>query len=156
LPFYDAWQLDLKTGVYRVATPEGESIDLSTAKQVTHKGNWKQDSLQTISSDQRDDQLTMSFHGRAVALYGLSRPTGGYAKVTVKNKNGQPILTSLVDMYALVPNASIKFASPQWKEDTYTITIIVMGERGNWSDKRKNNYGSKGFDIVLQKLLVTK
>ncbi len=154
--FYGAWQLDLKTGVYRVATPGDESIDLRTAKQVTRKGNWKQDSLQTISSDQPGDQLTLSFHGRAVALYGLSRPTGGYAKVTVKNKNSQHMLTSIVDMYALMPHTSIKFASPQWKADTYTISITVMGERGNWSDKRKNNYGSKGYDVVLQKLLVTK
>jgi hypothetical protein len=59
-------------------------------------------------------------------------------------------------MYALVPNVAIKFASPQLKEDTYTIAITVMGEQGTWSDKRKNNYGSRGFDVVLQKFLVTK
>ena len=154
--FYDAWTLDLQTGVYRVSKPGDESIDLTTAKQVTRKGNWKQDSLQTISSDQRGDQLTMSFHGRAVVLYGLSRPTGGYAKVTLENKNGLHILTSIVDMYALVPNAAIKFTSPQLKEDTYTITITVMGERGNWSDKRKRSYGSKGFDVSLQQAFVRK
>ncbi|WP_394676092.1 family 43 glycosylhydrolase [uncultured Sphingobacterium sp.] len=154
--FYDAWQLDLKTGEYRVLTLAGVSIDLTTSKEVIRKVNWKQDSLHTISSDRRGDQLTMSFHGRAVTLYGLSRPTGGYAKVTIENKKGQHILTSIVDMYALVPNVAIKFASPQLKEDTYTIAITVMGEQGTWSDKRKNNYGSRGFDVVLQKFLVTK
>ena len=147
--FYDAWQLNLQTGEYRMSTPGEASIDLTTSKQVTRKGNWKQDSLHTISSNRRGEQLTMSFHGRAVALYGLSRPTGGYARVTIENKNGQHILTSIVDMYALVPNLAIKFASPQLKDDTYTITITLMGERGNWSDKRKNNYGSRGFDVVM-------
>ena len=81
----------------------------------------------------------------AAALERFRRPDGGYARVLLQNSKGKTVLSALVDLYSKYPVAQLKFLGPVLPKDRYTLTVTVTGERGNWSDKRKNNYGSTGY-----------
>jgi hypothetical protein len=39
-------------------------------------------------------------------------------------------------------------------KDSYTLTVTVSGEHGNWSDRRTRNYGSTGDFMALDKVVV--
>ena len=57
-------------------------------------------------------------------------------------------------MYCKYPTQSLKFLTPILKKDNYSLTVTVIGEQGNWSDKRKNVYGSTGKFVSLDKIIV--
>jgi hypothetical protein len=64
------------------------------------------------------------------------------------------VLSSLVDMYTKYPLVSLQFLSPFVPKGNYTLTVSVTGEHGNWSDKRKNVYGSTGNLVSLDKIFI--
>ncbi len=121
---------------------------------ASFQGNWQTDSMETYSSDNKGDLFSYTFTGMGLKLYGLARPDGGYAKVCIRDQKGNTIIESIVDMYCLYPTETLKFVSPALPKDTYTIVVNVMGERGNWSDKRRSNYGSTGYGVALKSIAV--
>ncbi|MNR63875.1 hypothetical protein D3C85_1863290 [compost metagenome] len=46
------------------------------------------------------------------------------------------------------------FRSPILKKGDYKLTVYVTGERSNWSDKRKTDYGSTGYYVSLDKMII--
>jgi hypothetical protein len=44
--------------------------------------------------------------------------------------------------------------SPVLPKGKYTLTVTVMEERSNWSDKRGTGYGSKGYFVTLDKVVI--
>ena len=155
IPSYgDAWQINTSTGEATSVTV-GKKIVGNTDKQfITYSGKWQQDSLSVMSSDEKGASFTVTFKGTQVGFYGLARRSGGYAHVVLQNKKGKSILSSIVDMYCKYPTQTLKFLSPTLKKDSYTLIVTVMGEHGNWSDKRKNIYGSTGNFVSLDKIVI--
>ena len=155
IPSYvDAWQINTSTGE-AVSVTVGKKIVGNTDKQfITYSGKWQQDTLSVMSSDEKAASFSIKFKGTQIGFYGLARPNGGYAQVVLQNKNGKTILSSIVDMYCKYPTETLKFLSPTLKKDNYTLIVTVMGEHGNWSDKRKNIYGSTGNFVSLDKIVV--
>src|SRR5690606_25016674 len=105
-------------------------------------------------SDVKGASFSIQFQGTQVGFYGVARPNGGYALVKLRNSNGQTVFSSIVDMYCKYPISTLKFLSPRLSKDDYTLTVTVMGERGNWSDKRKRLYGSTGYMVSLNKIVI--
>jgi hypothetical protein len=68
----------------------------------------------------------------------------------------EPILLKImIDTYCKYPESSLRFLSPVLPKDNYKLTVTVTGERPNWSDKRKTNYGSTGYFVSLEKIVIS-
>jgi hypothetical protein len=87
-------------------------------------------------------------------LYSYVGIENGYAKIVLSDKKGKVLLTSLIDMYSKSPLSTPVFRSPFLKKGDYKLTVSVTGERSNWSDKRKSNYGSTGNFVSLDKVII--
>jgi hypothetical protein len=155
IPNYkEAWNINTSTGVVSTAGIDGTIIDNSDKKSITCTGKWMNDTLSVMSSNEKDACFTIRFTGGRIGFYGLARPDGGYAGVKILNSRGSTVITAIVDMYCKYPERSLKFLSPVMKKDNYTVSVSVMGERGNWSDKKKNVYGSTGNYVSIVKIVV--
>lgn len=154
LPEYkEAWRINRSTGEIGSAKLIGKSISASD-KQITYTGSWQQDTLTVKSSDAKDASFSFIVKGTQVGIYGLARPDGGYAGITIKNSEGKTILTSSIDMYSKYPTVLLKFLSPLLKKDTYTVTVTVLGEKWWWKEKSGRLSGSKGDFVSLEKVVV--
>ena len=158
IPEYQAgWKINTATGELSTVK-QGRTIDNSDEKQIQYKGNWQHQLSDTLSlsrSDIKGDTFSFSFSGSRVAFYGQASPDGGHALVTVINSKGKSLVSSVVDMYCKYPTSTLKFISPVLKKGSYTLRIQVLGERGNWSDKKKNVYGSTGYFVSLDKIIIS-
>lgn len=155
LPVYqDAWQINTGTGRASSQTIRGMNI-AGRDKRITYSGNWQQDTFAVMSSDKKGAYFSAKFTGKQIAMYGLARPDGGYANISIRNSRGKTMLHSTVDLYCKYPVTTLKFLSPVFPKDTYTITVSVVGENWYWVDKRKNRSGSSGFVVSLDRIVVT-
>jgi hypothetical protein len=155
IPQYtQACTINKSTGVASSVPVGGKLISNIDVKFISHSGNWTNDTLSVISSDVKNATLSVKFKGSKIGFYGLARPDGGYARITIRNSKGVTLHSSIVEMYCKYPERSLKFLSPVLKKDNYTLTVSVMGEHGNWSDKRKNIYGSTGNFVSIDKIVV--
>jgi hypothetical protein len=153
--YFDAWSINISTGMITETNSEGKAIGSANKQQAHYSGNWRNDTTAVMSSDLKGASFEVKFKGKQIALYGLARPDGGYARVEVKNRKGKTIFSSIIDMYCKYPVTLLKFISPLLTKDRYSLIVTVMGERGNWSDKRKSDYGSTGYFVSLNKIVVT-
>ncbi|MBC7914156.1 MAG: family 43 glycosylhydrolase [Pyrinomonadaceae bacterium] len=156
--FHEAWQINLSTGESKSVKSAKKIIENTDKKLINYVGTWKNtdDSLSLSSSDIKDNSFSVKYTGKQVALYGLSRPDGGYARILLKDGKGKVRLSCMVDMYSNYAIAAPKYITPVLPEDTYTLTITVVGEHGNWSDKSKRVYGSKGDFVSFDKIVIVK
>ena len=151
--YHDGWRLNAMNGLAASVTIEGRKVS-SLDKQISYTGNWRNDTLSVKSSDVKGDAFSLGFEGKQIFLYGLARPNGGYAHVTIKNRKGKTVLSAVIDMYCKYPVTSLKFASPMLPRENYTLTVTVVGEHPTWSDKRKADYGSVGYFVSFDKIIV--
>ncbi|MCU7550643.1 family 43 glycosylhydrolase [Chitinophagaceae bacterium LB-8] len=152
--YVEAWQINSATGVASPVTIGKTTMKSTDKGLIKYSGNWKQDTLSVMSSDEKDASFSLKFKGTQIGFYALSRPNGGYANVRLQNSKGKTVVSSILDMYCKYPAATLKFLSPVLAKDNYTLTVTVMGERGNWSDKRKSDYGSTGYFVSLDKIVI--
>ena len=154
--FLDAWKIDMVTGESKPVELPDKLIENAEQNRITYSGNWKHisDGLSLSSSDIKNDSFSLKFKGRQLALYGLSRPDGGYAEIDLRDKKGKLLLSALVDMYCKYPISSLEYITPVMRKGKYTLTVRVTGEHGNWSDKRKNLFGSNGNVVSIDRILI--
>ena len=152
--YIDAWQINTSTGEAASVEVGKKTVENNNKQLITYSGTWQQDTLLVMSSDEKNASFSIKFTGKQIGFYGLARRSGGYAHVVLRDKKGKTILSSIVDMYCNYSTETLKFLSPKFKKDNYTLTVTVMGEHGNWSDKRKNIYGSTGNFVSLDKIVV--
>jgi hypothetical protein len=157
MPTYqEAWQINIGTGIASPLKTTDKIIE-NTDKQIQYTGNWKHlnnGELSESKSDEKDASFSIPFNGQQIALYSFVGTENGYAKIVLSDKKGKLILTSLIDMYSKSPLSTPVFRSPLLKKDDYKLTVYVTGERSNWSDKRKSNYGSTGNFVSLDKVII--
>lgn len=158
IPTYqEAWQINIGTGIAAPIKTVDTTIE-NTEKQIQYTGNWKHqnngDSGSESKSDDKDASFSIQFSGQQIALYSYVGIENGYAKIVLSDKKGKAILTSLIDMYSKSPQSTPVFRSPILKKEDYKLSVFVTGERSNWSDKRKSNYGSMGNFVSLDKIII--
>lgn len=153
MPTYqEAWQIDIATGIASTVKA-GQTTMENTDKQIQYSGNWQQNADASESrSDEKEASFSIPFNGQQIALYSYVGAENGYARVVLSDKKGKVIVTSLIDMYSKAPLSTPVFRSPILKKGNYVLTVSVTGERSNWSDKRKSNYGSTGNFVSLDKI----
>lgn len=157
--YQEAWQIDTSTGIVDNIENKDEIIK-STNKQIKYSGSWihtdNGNMLLESKSDNKDASFSIQFKGQQIGLMGFVVPENGYAKVVLADKKGQVLYTAIVDMYSKSSELTQVFRSPILKKDTYKLTVYNTGERPNWSDKKKSNYGSTGYYISLYQIKIKK
>lgn len=157
MPTYqETWQINVSTGIASSIKSEDTTIE-NTDKQIQYTGNWKHLNNGDVSeskSDEKSASFSIQFIGQQIALYSNVGVENGYAKMVLSDKKGKVIATSLIDMYSKASLPTPVFRSPVLKKDDYKLTVYVTGERSNWSDKRKSNYGSTGNFVSLDKITI--
>lgn len=154
--YLNAWTVNLNTG-----TANSKSIIRKTIlpgdQTISLTGNWKSstiDSISIIRSDETKASLSFNFSGKQIGLYAVLLPDNGYAKVEIRDKKGKIIINNIIDLYSKSPMLQLAFLSPMLPKSDYKVTVSVLGERPNWSDKRKSLYGSTGNNITIAKLII--
>lgn len=103
----------------------------------------------------KGEHKTFSFTGTKAVITGETTPKGGYARITIHDTHNKQILSTLVDFYSKNTSHDIRYVSPVLPRGHYTITIEATGENSTWEDKKaKILYGSKGYDIQLDKAFI--
>ncbi|WP_163407406.1 family 43 glycosylhydrolase [Flavobacterium ajazii] len=153
IPEYkDSWEINTITGLTSVAD-NNDIIIKNTDTQIQYKGNWKETASES-RSDEKDASFTVRFAGEQIALYSTVGSENGYAEVVLTNEKGKVIVSAFVDMYSKFSTLTQVFRSPLLKKGNYNLTVSVTGERPNWSDKRKANYGSTGYYISINQIKI--
>ena len=156
--FIPSWAIDLKSGKWSPSCIQGEIIESSENNKVAYKGAWNHSTLHDDFTDSYTDQkgaaVAFEFYGSRIGLYSVARPNGGYAQVELSNNEGEIILSTTIDMYCKYAESSMKFLSPILKKGHYQLKVTVIGEHGNWWNKRGDKFGSNGNFISLDKIVV--
>ncbi len=151
--FKEAWKIDPSTGIVSTATRNHKTI-AAADQQITYSGNWQQDTLTVKTADTKNASFSFTVKATQIGIYGLARPDGGYAGITIRNSKGKTILTSSIDQYSKYPAVLLKFLSPVLKKDSYTVTVTVLGERWWWKEKSGKLSGSKGDFVSVEKIII--
>jgi len=155
--FQQAWQINLVTGRVTVPLMNLKTIGNGDTASIKYKGIWEQQLTKDISAsrtDMKDASFSISFKGTRVGFYTLKGPAGAYAWVMLRNGKGEAICSTIVDIYCKYQGSSLQFLSPVLPKGKYTLTVTAMRERSNWSDKRRNDYGSTGYFFSLDKVII--
>lgn len=154
--YLGAWTVDLNTGIADVRRIEHRIIE-NNSKLITYKGQWNTSTQENTTVKRAlalDASCKITFKGKQIGLQTIVMPDNGYAKITLTDKKGKILVENLVDMYAKSLTSSLVFLSPILPSNEYTLTVTVAGERPNWSDKKKNYYGSTANNITIDKFLI--
>lgn len=95
-----------------------------------------------LNSNQKGKTVKLKFKGTHVALIGKTDKHGGYALVSVRDKKGNVVYSSLIDFYSKVPQESIRVITPRLPFGQYTLVVEVTGEVPFSKDKHGNRFGS--------------
>jgi len=87
-----------------------------------------------------------------IYLKGKTCDTGGYAVVKITDKHGRVVVDTPVDFYSLAPAEGLRYISPKLSKGEYTLTVTVSNMKSNWSDKKRNIYGSKGYSVTIDEI----
>ncbi len=151
--FKEAWKVDQSTGIASTVSVNRKT-NAATDQQIIYSGNWQQDTLTVKSADVKDASFSFTVKATQIGIYGLARPDGGYAGITIRNSKGKTVLSSSIDLYSKYPAVLLKFLSPVLKKDNYTVTVTVLGEKWWWKEKSGRLSGSKGNFISVEKIVV--
>jgi hypothetical protein len=95
-----------------------------------------------FSSNMPGKKVVIPFRGKRIIVTGQANTHGGYARLTIRRKDGTTVRQALIDCYAKTLEQGICYASPILPEGSYLLEIEVTGDKGNWTDKRHNTYGA--------------
>ena len=102
-----------------------------------------------FSSNTIGAKTVVPFKGKRIIVTGESNPHGGYAKLTIRKRDGSVCTTALLDFYAKTPEQGIRYVSPILPKDNYELEIEVTGDRSNWTDKRHNHFGTDDCFVTV-------
>ena len=153
MPTYqEGWKINTATGIASAIKTTGTIIE-NTDKRIQYTGNWTHLNHES-KSDDKNASFSIQFSGQQIALYSYTSTENGYARIVLSDKKGRVLITSMIDMYSKLSQSTPIFRSPILEKDDYQLTVYVTGERSNWSDKRKSNYGSTGSFVCLDKIIL--
>lgn len=87
-----------------------------------------------------------------IGIEGNTSVNGGYAQIEITDSSGKIIVDTPVDFYSLAPASGLRYISPKLPKGNYTLKLTISDMKSNWSDKKKNEYGSKGHEIVINNI----
>jgi len=157
MPAYrDAWRVDIAQGTIG-SKPLINQIITDDDQQVRYTGSWRQITAGHSThhvTDEGNASVSVTFTGKQASLLSLASPDGGYARIVVRDRKGNRLLSSIVDMYSKYPMPTVKFVTPLLPTGTYTITASAVGDGWYWLNKKGERSGSAGHAISFDGLLI--
>lgn len=155
IPIYqESWQIDLATGIATVSQNKNKILK-NTNKEIKYSGNWNH-TVKESKSDDKNASFSIKFKGQQIGFSSFVGTENGYAKVVLADEKGKILNTTIVDLYSKNAIETSVYKSPILKNGNYILTVSTTGERPNWSDKRKSNYGSTGYNISVTQIEIRK
>ena len=62
----------------------------------------------------KNSVLNIPFRGTQAAIIGEANSHGGYARVSVLNRKGKTLYSSLIDFYSKYPESAIRIVTPNF------------------------------------------
>lgn len=156
--YIESWQIDLDEGTWSKALINGSVIEHSNKSQIKYSDGWigstAEDQFSHSRTDKKGAALSFSFKGTQIGMYSVAMPDGGFARFELQDSMGNTIISTVIEMYCLYPESSLKFLSPVLEKGKYTLILTNLGEHGNWTTKKGITYGSTGNFISVDKLIV--
>ena len=146
--YWQAW--DIKTLSQVDALDNGQILSLRKARS---EAGWERRGEQ-LCSNLKNSVLNIPFKGTQAAIIGEANSHGGYAKVSVLNRKGKTLYSSLIDFYSKYPESAIRIVTPNFTKGKYILRIEVTGISPVWTDKTKARYGSDDCLVTLDKIVV--
>ena len=87
--------------------------------------------------------------GQRVAIYGTTDSQSAYGDIAIKDSKGKEVFTATIDFYSKTPATGLRWLSPQLPAGTYTLEVRVADMKPNWTDKKKTQYGSTGYEVKI-------
>lgn len=107
-----------------------------------------------FKADRKGARLVLPFEGARVALIGHTFRNGGYGRVSILDEEGNTMHSNLIDFYSKVDDHGLRYVSPPLPRASYTLVVECAGEHPEWSDKRKNHYGSREDWVTVEEVIV--
>lgn len=95
--------------------------------------------------------ITVNDHER-VYIKGETSDNSGYAQIQILTHDGNILIDTTVDFYSLTPASGLRYVSPAIPKGDYILRVTICDMKSNWSDKKKNVYGSKGHNISITQI----
>lgn len=155
IPVYkETWKIDLATGIASVPKNTNKILK-NNNKEIAYSGNWSHTDKKS-KSDDKNASFSIKFKGQQIGFSSFVGTENGYAKVVLTDEKGKIITSAIVDLYSKNSTETAVYKSPILKNGNYILTVSGTGERPNWSDKRKSNYGSTGYYISVTQIEIKK
>lgn len=146
--YWSCW--DINT-LKRVPSLTGSKPISQRKIKFTPENGWITKNGQLVSNTQ-GSKLYAPFEGSRVAITGVTNCHGGYARVSIHNKDNEEVYSSLVDFYSKVEDRAMRFISPCLEKGKYTLIIEVTGIQPVWYDKKKNRFGSDDYYVIIDSI----
>lgn len=158
IPFYqESWKIDLITGVAEVPKNTNKILKNTNAA-IKYFGNWTHtDNGNVLSESKSDDKnasFSIKFKGTQISFSSFVASENAYAKVILTDEKGNIMTSVIVDLYSKNTTETTVYKSPILKKGNYILKVYGTGERPNWSDKKKTNYGSTGNYISVTEIRI--
>lgn len=119
---------------------------------LNDKSNW-QTIDEKIASNVKNSYMEIPFNGTRIAVVGETNSRSGYARVTLTDKDGKDVVSSLIDFYSKNPDNNIRYLSPKVPKGNYKLKIEVTGISPVWTDKNKTVFGSTDSFVTIENLV---
>ena len=150
----DRWsyphQASCATYVWQPMLVDGERLSIPEYWQSWNPTTIKQEDVLknavrkpfVLRSNEVGKTIKMRFKGTRIALLGHTDSHSGYALVTIQDKKGKEVYSSLIDFYSKVSQDGIRVITPVLPKDKYVLSVKVTGDKPNWTDKTKRLFGT--------------
>ena len=148
--YWEAWDVEKVKPVGPLSG--GKKIPYSKYKIIPDNA-WKKENGQWISNEE-GNKLEIPFYGSQIAIKGETNPRSGYARIRILNKQKEEIYSSLVDFYSKKTDRAMRFISPKFAPDDYTLIIEVTGIIPEWFKKNGDRFGSSNCYVTVEDVIL--
>ena len=128
-----------------------ESWDVATGKVVSiHYKNIAKGKMFSTPND----TYNVKFSGTRIGIIGNTDENSGYAEVTILDRKKQVIFQTSIDFYSKAPATGLRWLSPVLPEGKYTLQVRCSEMKPNWTDKKRTQYGSKGYKVEITRFVM--
>ena len=111
------------------------------------------------------EELSVPFTGNRIGITGKTDDESGYAEVTITRNDGTEVFHTFIDFYCHeieMPDGNtgkqsmtdgLRWMSPLLPDDNYILNIRCSEMKPNWTDKKRNIYGSKGYKTEISAIV---
>lgn len=149
--YWEAWDVE---NVKPVNSLSGGQIIPYDDYKIIPENTWKNENGQWISNE-KNSKMEIPFYGSQIAIKGETNSQGGYARISILNRQKEEIYSSFVDFYSKTADRATRFISPEFAKDDYTLIIEVTGIIPEWFKKNGDRFGSSNCYVTVEDIILT-